>query len=183
MKTHHQFPLISRLLHWAMALMILAMLFIGVGMVASISEYDRLVSIHKPLGIIILILAALRLLNRIFNTAPPPLPNHLPKWQRIAAHLSHWLLYVLMFALPLVGWAMLSAAAYPVKLYDTFYLSPIVGHSVLLYARLRQLHSVLAGLLFAVILLHIAAAAMHKLIYRDGVFESMAGRWSGKRGM
>jgi len=180
MKPHHQFPRTSRWLHWTMAVMILAMLFIGVGMVASVSEYDNLVSIHKPLGMIILVLAAVRLLNRIFNPAPP-LPVTLARWQRTAAYLSHLVLYVLMFALPLVGWAMLSAAAFPVKLYNSIYLSPILPHSVSLYATLRQIHSLLAYLLFAVVLVHIAAAIMHLLIYRDGVFDSMAPWRIGKK--
>jgi cytochrome b subunit of formate dehydrogenase len=49
----NRFPLFSRVLHWAMAALILAMLFIGVGMVSSLSSYQRLVAIHKPMGILI----------------------------------------------------------------------------------------------------------------------------------
>src|ERR1700734_495924 len=104
MTTQTQFSLVSRSLHWAMAVMIVAMLFIGVGMVASLSDYHWLVSIHKPLGIAILILVAVRLINRLANT-PPPLPKAMPAVLRFAAHASHLALYGLMFALPLVGWA------------------------------------------------------------------------------
>ena len=95
-----QFTMFSRILHWTMAVMILAMLFIGVGMVASLSDYHWLVSIHKPLGIMILILVAIRLVNRLLNPAPP-LPEGMPAWPRFAAHASHVVLYALMFALPL----------------------------------------------------------------------------------
>jgi cytochrome b561 len=59
-----QFPFISRVLHWTMAVMVLAMLFIGIAMVASLADYHWLVSIHKPLGILILILVTIRLINR-----------------------------------------------------------------------------------------------------------------------
>src|SRR5271169_5004170 len=59
MAQHLQFPIISRILHWTMAVMVLAMLFIGIGMVASLSDYHWLVSIHKPLGVLILILDAI----------------------------------------------------------------------------------------------------------------------------
>ena len=107
-----QFTMFSRILHWTMAVMILAMLFIGVGMVASLSDYHRLVSIHKPLGIVILVLVAIRLVNRLLNPAPS-LPDGMPGWQRFVAHASHVVLYALMFALPLVGWGMLSAADIP----------------------------------------------------------------------
>ena len=107
-----QFTMLSRILHWTMAVLIIAMLFIGVGMVASLSDYHWLVSIHKPLGILILVLVAIRLLNRLLNPAPS-LPEGMPAWQRFVAHASHVVLYALMFALPLVGWGMLSAARIP----------------------------------------------------------------------
>jgi cytochrome b561 len=169
---NQHFPLTSRILHWIMAVLILAMLFIGVAMVSSLSDYDRLVSIHKPIGILILVLAALRLVNRLIFP-PPPLPSGMPVPLRVAAEASHWLLYALMFAQPLVGWAMLSAAGYPIALIGAFHLPPIVPHDMALYAFLRPLHSVLAFALFATFLLHLAAALTHALIFRDDVFKSM----------
>ena len=118
----------SRVIHWLMAVMIIAMLCIGVGMVASVSErYKVLVSIHKPLGIAILILVVIRFLNRRINP-PPALPDSLPPVQRVAAKASHILLYVLMFITPLVGWGMLSAASYPIILYGGLHLPSILPH-------------------------------------------------------
>jgi cytochrome b561 len=169
---NQHFPLTSRILHWIMAVLILAMLFIGVAMVSSLSDYHRLVSIHKPIGILILVLAALRLVNRLIFP-PPPLPSSMPVPLRVAAEASHWLLYALMFAQPLVGWAMLSAAGYPIALIGAFHLPPIVPHDMALYAFLRPLHSVLAFALFATFLLHLAAALTHALIFRDGVLKSI----------
>lgn len=170
----HKFPALSRLLHWTMAAMILAMLFIGIGMVASPDRYHRLISIHRPLGAAILVLAAVRLINRQINR-PPPLPAGMPGALKLAASASHVALYVLMFAVPLAGWATLSAGAYPVLLFGGVALPPIAPHNAALYAALRETHAVLALSLFAVFLLHIAAALSHALIYRDGVFQSMAG--------
>jgi cytochrome b561 len=164
----------SRLLHWLMAGMILAMLFIGVGMAASESpRYNLLVSIHRPLGIAILVFVAIRLANRLAHP-PPALPDALPPFMRSAALGSHILLYALMFALPLVGWGMLSAARYPIVLYGSLQLPPILPHDITLYALLRHLHTWLAYLLFATFLAHLGAALFHFLIRRDGVFESMA---------
>jgi cytochrome b561 len=168
-----RFSIFSRILHWTMAAMIVAMLFIGIGMVASLEDYHWLLTIHRPLGIAILALAAIRLIYRLFTPAPP-LPGHMPAWQRLAAKSSHVLLYALMFAQPIVGWAMLSAARYPVVLWGSLLLPPILGHDAMLYAELRELHTVLAFLFFAVFLAHMSAALLHALIYRDGVFESMA---------
>jgi cytochrome b561 len=168
----NHFPLLSRFLHWLMAALILAMLFIGVAMVSSLSDYHRLVSIHKPIGILILILVAIRLVNRLFNP-PPPLPAGMPGILRFLAHASHWLLYALMFAMPLIGWGMLSAAGYPIQLIGSFHLPPILPHDAALYAILRPLHTVLAFVLFATFLVHLGAALTHALVFRDGVFESM----------
>ena len=169
-----RFPAASRWLHWSMAVMIVTMLFIGIGMAATVSRrYEILVSIHRPLGIAILLLALVRLVNR-FVIPPPPLPPSVPTLQRIAAVGSHYLLYALMLILPLVGWAMLSAAPYPIVFWGGLHLPPIVPQDPLTYAWLRRLHTALALLLFATILLHFGAALFHALIRRDGVFESMA---------
>jgi cytochrome b561 len=171
-----RFSLLQRVLHWLMAVMILAMLFIGIGMVATVSPaHWTLVSIHKPLGIAILVLVLVRLAARVMRGAPP-LPADLPAVQRFGAKASHAVLYGLMILMPLAGWAMLSAGGYPIVLYGPFHLPPITPHSDALHAVLRVAHTVLALLLFAVILLHLAAALFHALVRRDGVFDSMAWR-------
>lgn len=167
------FNLTARILHWTMAVLILAMLFIGVGMVASLADYRWLVQIHKPLGVLILLLAAVRLVNRLVRP-PPALPAAMPALLKFAAHASHWVLYALMFALPLVGWAMLSAARYPIVLFGRLTLPPILPQDVALYAALRSTHTILAFALFATVLAHLGAALAHALIFRDGVFQSMA---------
>jgi cytochrome b561 len=108
MSTQARFPAASRLLHWLMAAMIIAMFFIGVGMAASLSpRYELLVAIHRPLGIAIFVLCLVRIVNRFINP-PPELPDTLPSLQRFAARASHVLLYALMFIMPLVGWGMRS---------------------------------------------------------------------------
>lgn len=167
------FNLTARVLHWTMALMILAMLFVGIGMVASIDLRPALVGLHRPLGIAILLLAIVRLWNRLRHR-PPPLPVDLPKIQVFAAKASHWLLYALMFAMPLVGWSMLSAGGYPVTMFKGFDLPPIAPHDATIYALLRGAHTWLALLLFATVLVHLAAALFHAWVRRDGVFQGMA---------
>jgi len=173
--TTGMFALPARVLHWLMAVLILAMLFIGVGMVASVSErHEWLLRIHKPLGIAILLLAVVRLAVRLRHP-PPPLPADLPMLQKLAAHASHWLLYALMIAMPLVGWAMLSAGGYPVMLGASLRLPAILPASATAFAILRHLHGWLALLLFLTFLAHLGAALYHGLIRRDGVLASMVG--------
>jgi cytochrome b561 len=164
----------QRFLHWLMAICILSMLFIGVGMVSTVMpKYLTLVSIHKPLGIAILVLALIRLAVRLRYGAPA-LPADLPEPMKLAAHGSHYALYILMIAMPLIGWGMMSAAAYPVVLYGGLHLPPILPLNAELHTLLWNAHFYLAFAFFALILLHVAAALFHALVRRDGVFQSMA---------
>jgi cytochrome b561 len=168
-----QFALSSRLLHWLMAGMLLTMLFIGAAMVASLGNYHRLVAIHRPLGIMILILAALRLANRMFTTLPPFPPTMSPG-ERWIASASERLLYTLMFALPLVGWGMLSAGHYPIVMFGPVHLPAILLAYPTLYAVLRKTHTILAYLLFLTFLFHLSTVLFHTLIIRDRLLNRMA---------
>jgi cytochrome b561 len=171
--THSHFSPVQRLLHWTMALAILTMLFVGIGMVETVSHaHNTLIALHRPLGIAILLLVLLRIAVRL-KRGSPPLPDDIPGLQRWVAKLSHLVLYALMLAMPLVGWAMLSAAGYPVTMFGSIHLPPIVPHDVQLYALLGALHTYLALALFLTVLGHLAAALFHGLIRRDGVFSSM----------
>ncbi|RKP55894.1 cytochrome b [Pararobbsia silviterrae] len=164
----------QRLLHWTMAVAIVAMLFIGAGMVETVSERHRwLIAIHKPLGIAILVLALIRIAVRLRKGAPP-LPADLPGVQRLVAHLSHLVLYGLMIAMPLLGWAMVSAGGYPVTLIGGWRLPPIAPADAWWFARLHLAHTYLAYLLFLTVLGHLGAALFHGLVRRDGVLSSMA---------
>jgi cytochrome b561 len=168
-----RFTTVQRVLHWLMAIGILAMLFIGVGMVSTIGrEYVPLLVTHKTLGIVILVLALVRLVVRFLSGAPP-LPADLPEPMKLAAHLSHIGLYALMIGMPLIGWAMLSAAAYPIVLFGGVNLPPILPQSDTLHALLWSAHYYLAFAFFALVLMHLAAALFHGLVRRDGVLETM----------
>ena len=174
----HRFTATQRVIHWAMAVAILAMLFIGVGMVSTIRpDYLLLVSIHKPLGLAILVLALVRIAVRL-RVGTPGLPRDLPEPMKLAARLSHYALYALMLAMPLLGWSMLSAAAYPVQVLG-FTLPPIAPQNDGLHTALWNAHRTLAFAFFALILVHVAAALFHALIRRDGVFEAMASASGG----
>ena len=150
-----QFALASRILHWLMAAMLLTMLFIGVSMISSLGNYHGLVAIHRPLGIMILILSAIRFVNRMC-TKLPPFPPTMSRQERFLASSSEKLLYALMFVLPLVGWGMLSAGHYPIVMFGPVHLPPILPTNPTLYAVLRQSHTILAFLLFAPMIIVLA---------------------------
>lgn len=170
------FSPLARLLHWVMAAMIVSMLFVGAGMVTTVSgRHAALVAMHKPLGVAVLVLACVRVVVRL-SSRPPALPADLPGWQKFAAHGSHLVLYALMIAMPLVGWAMLSAGGYPVTLGGGVRLPSIVPADAVWFAWLRHAHRWLAYLFFVTFLAHFAAALYHGMIRRDGVLRAMVGR-------
>jgi cytochrome b561 len=167
-----QFTVLMRILHWTIAAMILTMLCIGVAMVASLANYHVLVSIHRPLGIAILILVVIRFINRQLSSLPP-FPATMSHRERMAATVSELTLYGLMFTLPLVGWGMLSAAHYPIVLFGSVHLPFILPHNAKLYAVLRKAHTILAYLFFLTFLAHFGAILFHTLIVRDGILKRM----------
>ena len=168
-----QFAAFSRLLHWTMAVMVLTMLCIGVAMVVSLGNYHVLMSIHRPLGIAILILVVVRFVNRLLNP-PPPFPASMSRAERLAATASELAMYGLMLVLPLIGWGMLSAARYPIVLHGALHLPFILPHSAALYAVLRKAHTILAYLFVLTFMGHFGAILFHALIVRDGLLKRMA---------
>jgi len=173
MTTQRQFPASMRFLHWLMAALVLTMLGIGVAMVASLGDYHSLVSIHRPLGILILLLVVIRFVNRLLSNVPP-LPPEFPPKERYVAAASEVMLYTLLFVIPLVGWAMLSAARYPIVLFGSIHLFPILPRNLVLYAFLRRTHTALAYLLFFAFVAHFGAVLFHTWVMRDGLFDRMA---------
>jgi cytochrome b561 len=170
----HRFSLLQRLLHWLMAACIIAMLFIGVGMVSTVTpKYLPLIALHKTLGVTLLVLVLVRLALRLYYGAPP-LPADLPAPVKLGAKLSHLALYGLMIVMPLLGLSVLWAADYPVVLYGGIRIPSLLPQSDSLHTLLWNSHFYLGFAFFALVLLHIGAGLFHALIRRDGVFGTMA---------
>src|SRR5262250_488055 len=110
---------VAMALHWLMALLLSALVALGLYMtrlpdVGFDTWKIRLILYHKQLGIVALTLVALRLLWRVGNVLPD-LVETLPDWQKVVARFVHLCFYALMIALPLTGWLMSSATGIPVS--------------------------------------------------------------------
>ncbi|WP_406813307.1 cytochrome b [Mycobacterium sp. M23085] len=168
-----RFTLPSRVLHWLMAPMVIAQLLIGVTMVAALSYYPLLLAIHRPLGLLILTFAVVRLANRLTHR-PPPFLATMSRSERRIATWSEYLLYGLLLVQPLSGWAMLSATRVPITLVGPFALPGIAPHDIDVFAVLRQAHNVFAFLLFLTFTAHVCAVLFHTLVLRDRLLDRMA---------
>ncbi|BBY39808.1 cytochrome b [Mycobacterium mantenii] len=168
-----RFTLPSRVLHWLMAPMVITQLLIGVTMVAALSCYPVLLAIHRPLGLAILAFALVRSANRLTHR-PPPFLATMSRAERRIATWSEYLLYALLLMQPLTGWAMLSAARFPITLVGRLALPGIAPRNIDVFAVLRQCHGVLALLLFLAFTAHMTAVLFHTLVLRDRLLDRMA---------
>lgn len=160
-------------LHWLLAVLIIGTFLVGWQMASMPFSPQRLklYNWHKWAGSVILALSALRLLWRLFNRPPANLP--MSPAQRIAAHATHHLLYLLFFAVPLVGWAYSSAAGFPIVVFGLVPLPDFVPVDKALAAAIKPWHGWLAYSLAVLVVLHVAAALKHHFIDRDGLLHRM----------
>ena len=184
--TETRYHSVAIALHWMIAAMIAIQLPLGWWMTDALDEKSapKLVifqafQIHKSIGLSILIVSALRVAWR-FSYRPPPLPASMPQWERYAAKLSHFLLYVLILGLPLSGWAMVSASVLglPTLWFGLFEWPHLPLLSTLpdkkpVEDALKELHETLGSIAAALLVLHVAAALKHHFRDRDDLLHRM----------
>jgi cytochrome b561 len=161
-------------LHWAVAFLIFAAFPLGVYMhdLPLSPEKLRLFSYHKWIGVTIFVLAVLRVLWRSTHR-PPPLPAGMPRWEKLAAETVHYLLYALIFAVPLSGWLMSSAKGVQTVWFGVLPLPDLVGRDKELGDLLKEVHESLNFVMLGLVLAHIGAALKHHFIERDRVLARM----------
>ncbi len=168
-----RYGFVAQGLHWAVVGLLILQVTLGKIADDLPAGLERLVmmSRHKSVGITILSLAAVRLAWRLFDRPPPPLP--MPGWQLLAARLNHGAFYLLLFALPLTGWLMSSAANHPVSWFGFVQLPDFVQPDETLEHLLEDTHESLVKILIGLAILHVAAALKHQFIDRDGLLMRM----------
>jgi cytochrome b561 len=162
-------------LHWLIAILIVAAFLLGLTMVdipGLTPTKLKYFSWHKWLGITVFGLACLRILWRLSHAAPG-YPDSMPGWQKKAAHASHGLMYLLIFAVPLSGYFYSLAAGVPVMYLGVVPMPVLIGPDPELKALLKQVHYALNVVLLCMFSLHVLAALKHQFIDRDGMFKRM----------
>lgn len=159
-------------LHWLIGLALLAQIGFGflLDEIAPRNTPARaeVINLHKSVGIVLALLIVVRLLWR-FAHAPPPFPDAVPRWQRRAARLNHWVLYACMVLVPLSGYVASNFSKWGVVFFGIA-VAPWGPPSRPLYAFFNAMHVYTAWALTGLIVLHVAAALKHGLVDRDGVF-------------
>lgn len=165
-----RFGLISILLHWVMGLLIIALLCIGFYMTSmpDVAQQYDLYGWHKAFGILVLILAIIRVAWHICSERPALL---IPAYERILARTTHGLLYTLMIIMPLSGWFMSSAAGKPPSFFGLFTLPALVEKNKALSKLFSSVHEWVAYCLIALIILHILGALKHHFIDKNDILK------------
>lgn len=172
--TDQHYGLISYLLHWIVAIIIIGLIILGLYMTRiRISSLKlKLYGWHKEFGLLILALFFIRVAWRLSNITPR-LPATLPGWQKLAARSVHFAFYIFMFFMPITGWLVTSAAGLPVSFFGWFVLPSLVEPNEahrLLYA---EIHEWLAYGLIATLGAHVGAALKHHFINKDNILRRM----------
>lgn len=181
-----RYTAIAILLHWLIALGIVILLVMGLVMThLPLPLYTKFAvyQLHKSIGFTVLALAAIRLLWRLAH-GPPALPPSMPALERHAARSTHFLFYVLMFFLPLTGWAVVSSApiSIPTRLFSLVIVPPLdfltsLYGAARVYAVSVPLHVYASWLLIGLVAVHTLGALHHHLIRHDDVLIRMLPRF------
>lgn len=173
-----QYTVTAIVLHWALAVSIVTAFAAGVyldGQPFSPAKL-KLINWHKWAGVTILFLSALRLVWRITHR-PPALPDRIaqrmPRWQHLAHHGTHHLMYLLFLAVPLLGWAFSSAKGFPIVWFGVLPLPDWVDPNPELAEVLKEAHGIAAFALIGLVVLHVAAVIKHHFIEKDGLLDRM----------
>ena len=175
--TRDHYGTLAIALHWMIAILLVALVAVGLYMVRLPDVgFDKvkidLIIYHKELGITVLLLVLLRWAWRFVNPLPL-MVKALPDWQKVAARLMHLCLYALMVALPMTGWLMSSAAGFPVPFFGLFYLPDLIDYDDHLFQFFIGVHKWLAYALIALFIGHAGAALWHHVVARDTTLKKM----------
>jgi cytochrome b561 len=164
----------ARALHWATAVMLVALFGLGLSMTRWFEEDEelklRVYSWHEWTGLTLFALTAFRLWWRLRHPVPA---LELPAFERTASRLTYAAFYVILFAQPVSGWLMNSAFGFTMVYLGVLPLPNLVPVDRPLALFFQQIHFTLAMLLLALTAAHVGAVLYHQVLQRDGVLRRM----------
>lgn len=173
--TPRRFGLLTRLLHWVIAALILFLVWLGWYMVG-LDYYDRWYygarSWHESLGMCVLLLALAKVAWQWYSPLPDAQAGLRPR-ERAAAAAMHYLLLLLMLLIPLTGYLTSTSDGKAVPVFDWFQVPALVAHHTALRDWAIRLHYLMAYGIIVLVLGHAGAALKHQFIDRDGTLARM----------
>lgn len=165
----------AKALHWLVFALLIVQFAIAWTMphIGRNTPLTALISLHFSVGVLIFLVIIIRLAWRM--THPEPRPEEgVPPWQTTSARIIHWLLYLLLLALPVLGWINASWRGMPVSFFGLFVMPKIVATRGAGWGWTGDVHALLATyVLLPLVGLHVAAALYHRFVRRDRVMQRM----------
>jgi cytochrome b561 len=165
----------AKALHWLIVALLAGQYVVGYLMprIGRDTQPGTLINLHLSLGVLIVVVALIRLAWRVTHGEPAPVAG-VPPWQTLSARVVHWLLYVLLFVVPVLGWLNASWRGFPVTVFGLFEMPKLLAIRAPGWAWTGDIHVLLAWyVMLALIGLHVAAALYHYFVRRDGVLQRM----------
>jgi len=169
-----RYSTVAIILHWAISALIIAN-FVIVFMAEDLAKPEKMMWMgwHKSFGISILLLAVLRIIWRLVNPVPPLNPEH-KAWERTLARTIHSLFYILLIAIPVAGWLMVSGYGSPAASVLGIAVPELpVSDPKAVGGVAHELHEILAFAMLGLLVLHVAGALKHHFIDRDNTLARM----------
>lgn len=170
-----EYGTVQKLLHWLVALLVVAQVGLGFW-IGSLDPHDQslaalattLYQTHDGVGATILVVVLLRLLVRL-TLGVPALPRGTPRWVDTVSHLNHRLLYLVLIVQPVIGYLLNGANGFPWSIYGLYNVPSIIAKNAVWADWLAEAHESVATALVVLIGLHLLGAFYHGVIRRDGV--------------
>jgi cytochrome b561 len=172
--TQRHWGIVHQSLHWLIAALVITQLILGfifADLADNSPERPSTFHAHATLGLTILVLFLVRLWWRRTN-AVPTLPDTLSPWQKQLAHANHYMLYIVLIAMPIVGYLLANAGGHTVPFYN-LHLPAIIGKDQGLAQTLWRIHAWSAYTILLLLTLHVLAALRHEYVLKDNTLRRM----------
>lgn len=175
--TSNSYGSLAIVLHWLMAIMIIALIFVGfsMGEMPDGDEKWKIYALHKATGLVILSLALFRWYWMLSNPKPDPVEG-LSKAEIGLSHGTKWILMLAMVGMPVAGIIMSLAGGHDISFYGLFTIEGFAEKNEALGGFFHEVHEIGGIVIAIVIVLHLLAALKHHFIKKDNTLNRMLGR-------
>ncbi|HEV2524331.1 MAG TPA: cytochrome b [Gammaproteobacteria bacterium] len=172
-----RYGVISKVFHWSIALLILVQFYLVYWKSWVLPEKSAIANfyingLHKPIGVVVLLLAIFAVTWQV-NNRKPSYPLNMPNWEKQSALFVQSVLYLTLFAMPISGLIMSTAAGYPPSFFGLFQFPQFIAKNKLIANVFFDIHAITGYIIIALVILHVAAALKHHFIDRDNILKRM----------
>lgn len=175
--TTSTYGVISKILHWTIAILVLVQFYLIYWKHWVLPEKSPIANfyingLHKPIGVVVLLLAICAVTWKV-NNPKPGYPPNMPSWEKQSAIFVQSLLYLILFAMPISGLIMSTAAGYPPNFFGLYQFPQFLTKNDVMAQFFFDVHEITGYLVIALVVIHVGAALKHHFFERDDVLKRM----------